>query len=197
MAIREPVETAALQERYRFNRQQYHGLVEAGILKEDARVELIRGEVFVMAAINARHASTVDKLTLLLIEGVARRAIVRAQSPFAIGDDSEPQPDLLLLKPRPDWYSSDHPQRSDLLLVVEVADTTLRYDRQVKLPLYAEAGISEVWIVNLVEAVLEIYREPRADGYGTLLRRKAGDTVSPLAFPDLVLPVAELLPSGT
>ena len=197
MAIREPVETAALQERYRFNRQQYHALVEAGILKEDARVELIRGEVTVLAATNPRHSSTVNRLNAALTTRLSERAIIGVQNPFAIGGDSEPQPDLSVAKPRADFYQADHPGPQDLRLVIEVADTSLRYDRQVKLPLYAEAGIWEVWIVNLAEAVLEIYREPRSDGYGTLLRRKAGDTVSPLAFPDLVLSVADLLPQGS
>jgi Uma2 family endonuclease len=197
MAIREPVETAALQERYRFNRQEYHGLVEAGILKEDARVELIRGEVTVMAVINPRHSSTVKRLNSALTRVLADRATIGVQDPFAIGDDSEPEPDLTVAKPRADFYEAGHPGPQDLLLVIEVADTSLRYDREVKLPLYAEAGIIEVWILNLAEAVLEIYREPRPDGYATLQRRRAGETVSPLAFPDLALPVAELLPQGT
>lgn len=195
MAIKDPPQApATVQERYRFSRQQYHDLVEAGVLKDDARVELIRGELTVMASINARHASTVDRCMLLLVEAVARRAIVRVQNQFAIGDNSEPQPDLILMKPRGDFYVDDHPQPSDLLLVVEVSHTTLRYDREIKVPLYAEAGVTEVWVVNLVDNILEVYRDPGPKGYRALQRLSSGDHVSPLAFPDLALSIADLLP---
>jgi Uma2 family endonuclease len=195
MAIKDPSPlTAVVPERYRFTRQQYHTLVVAGILKDGSRVELIRGEVTVMAAINPRRSSAVKRLNAAFSRGLADRAIIGVQDPFAIGDESEPQPDLTVARPRSDFYSSDHPRPEDLLLVVEVSDTSLRYDREIKVPLYAEAGVVEVWLVNLVDNVLEVYRDPGPKGYRSLQRLSAGDQVSPLAFPDLMLSVDELLP---
>jgi Uma2 family endonuclease len=197
MAIKEPPQTATLApERYRFTQREYYAMVEAGVLDEDSRVELIRGDLAVMSPINPSHASAVDRLTAVFSSTLAGRAIVRVQNPFAIGDDSEPQPDLSLLKPREDYYAAEHPGPQDLLLAVEVANTSLRYDREIKMPLYAEAGVIEVWLLNLVDNVLEVYRDPGPKGYRSLLRLSPGDTVSPLAFPDLTLPVAGFLPSG-
>jgi Uma2 family endonuclease len=195
MAIKDPPQaTAVVQERYRFDRQQYHALVQAGVLKEDTRVELIRGDLTVMSPISPRHAGTVKRLNFVFSRRLGERAVIGVQDPFAIGDDNEPEPDLSVLKPRADFYAADHPQPADLLLVVEVADTSLRYDREVKVPLYAAAGISEVWVLNLADNLLEIYREPGPKGFRSLQRLSPGDQVSPLAFPDLNLAVADLLP---
>jgi Uma2 family endonuclease len=195
MAIKELPETATLApERYRFSRADFHAMVEAGVLPEDARVELLWGDIVVMAAINARHASTVKRLNAALSVGLVGRAIIGVQDPFAIGDDTQPQPDVLVAKPRADFYEADHPSPADLFLVIEVSDTSLRYDHDVKVPLYAAAGITEVWLVNLVDNVLETYRDPGPKGYRSLQRLSPGDHVSLLAFPDLSLPVADLLP---
>lgn len=197
MAIKEPPQvTAITPERYRFNRREYHALVEAGILKEGLRVELIRGVVNVMAAINPKHAGTLKRLNSAFTVGLAGRAIVGVQDPFSIGEESEPQPDLTVAKPRPDSYDTEHPGPKDLFLVAEVSDSSLRYDHEVKLPLYAEAGVFEVWVLNLVDNVLEVYRDPGPKGYRSLQRLSPGDNVSPMAFPDLTLPVAALLPAG-
>jgi len=151
--------------RHRYTVDEYRRMGEAGILGEDDRVELIEGEVIEMAPIGTVHAGTVDYLVGVLLRGVGDRAIVRSQNPVALGSRSEPQPDLTLLQPRPDFYRSRHPTPADVFLVVEVADTTQRYDRQVKLPLYARHGIPEVWIVDLESNALHVFRDPSADGY--------------------------------
>ena len=151
--------------RHRYTVDEYRRMGETGILGEDDRVELIEGEVIETAPIGSVHAGTVDYLVGALLRGVGDRAIVRSQNPVALGSRSEPQPDLTLLQPRPDFYRSRHPTPADVFLVVEVADTTQRYDRQVKLPLYARHGIPEAWIVDLESNALSVFREPSADGY--------------------------------
>lgn len=197
MAIKDPPQVSApAHERYRFTRREYYALVEAGVLTEDSPVELIRGDIAVMSPINPVHASAVDRLTAVFSAAFAGRAMVRVQNPFVIGDDTEPQPDVILVKPRADYYAAAHPGPNDLLLAVEVANTSLRYDREVKMPLYAASGLAEVWLLNLSDNVLEVYREPGPKGYRSLQRLSPGDQVSPLAFPDLTLPVAALLPPG-
>jgi Uma2 family endonuclease len=197
MTIKDPPQvTAPVQERYHFTRRQYHAMVEAGVINAGARVELIRGEIVVMSPINPLHASAVDRLTTVFTAALAGRVVVRVQSPFVVGDDTEPQPDLILLRPREDYYAAGHPQPKDIFLTVEVADTSLRYDRETKLPLYAAAGLADVWLLNLQDNLLEVYREPGPKGYRSLQRLSPGDQVSPLSFPDLILPVAALLPPG-
>ena len=197
MAVDAPVQAEAetsTRQRYRFTRRIYHALIEAGVFDENSRVELVQGDLVTMAAINPRHASAVDRLTNLLAAGVGRRAIVRVQNPFGIGDDSEPEPDLQLLKPDPDYYADRHPGPDEIYLAVEVSHTTVRYDREVKVPLYGKAGVAEMWLLDLNVNALEVYRTPSANGYDSMRRLKAGDQVSPLAFPDLILEVAALLP---
>jgi Uma2 family endonuclease len=193
-ALAETVTAAATRERYRFTRHVYHGLVDAGIFTEDSRVELIGGDIIRMSPVNSAHAGTLKDLVGLMTAGLAERAVYGVQDPIVIADDSEPQPDLTLCKPRADKYRQSHPTPNDIWLVVEVADSSLRYDREVKMPLYAAAGIVEMWLLDLNARVLEVYRTPSADGYNALQRLKPGDKVSPLAFPDLILEVAALLP---
>ena len=195
MAIKDPPQApASVQERYRFNRRDYHAMVEAGVFSEDERVELIQGDIVAMTAINPKHSSAVKRLIAIFPAALGGRAVVGAQDPFAIGDASEPQPDLTIAKPRVDFYATEHPRPEDLFLVIEVSHSSLRYDREVKVPLYAEAGVAEFWLLNLVDNILEIYRDPGPKGYRSLQRLSPGDHVSPLAFPDLTLAVADLLP---
>ena len=169
-------------------------MVDAGILDEDSRVELIEGEIIEMSPINPPHAGTVAKLTELFLVRLAGKAIVTSQNPFTIGDLSEPQPDVILARYQADYYSRAHPTPQDILLVVEVSQATLRYDRGRKVRLYGAAGVPEYWIVNLVDNTLEVYRQPAADGYSLLQKFKPGDAVAPLAFPDVTLDVAAILP---
>lgn len=176
-----------------FTIEEYHRMGEAGILREDDRVELIDGEIVEMTPIGSRHAACVDRLTQRLIGQLRGRAIVRVQSPIRLDAHSEPQPDLALLRPQPDFYAHEHPGPADILLIVEVAETSGAYDREVKLPMYARASISEMWLVNLSEERIEIYRQPSSQGYRTVRILQRGDLLAPLAFPDVELTVEALL----
>jgi Uma2 family endonuclease len=177
----------------RFTAEEYQEMGRAGILTEDDRVELIEGEIVQMSPIGSRHAACVDRLTGLLARGAGDRAIVRVQNPIRIGKDSEPQPDLTLLRPRSDFYAAGHPTPKDVLLLIEVVASSEDYDRDVKLPVYARAGIAEVWLVDLEHNRIEVFRKPGRGGYGDVTT--AGAKLSPKALPDLTLAVADILPS--
>jgi Uma2 family endonuclease len=179
--------------RHRFSVEDYHRMAQAGILSEDDRVELIEGEVVQMAPIGPRHAAQVARLSALLHEASKGRAILWTQNPVRLGEHSEPQPDLALLRPRADYYATAHPTAADVLLVVEVAETSADYDRQLKLPLYARHGIPEAWLVDLERTRVEVYRRPTAEGYGEVMTLGTGDALSPLALPDVSLPLSEVL----
>lgn len=145
-------------DRHIFTVDKYHRMAEMGILTEDDRVELINGEIITMSPINSPHASVVDRVSNFLKGEIGKSVIVRVQSPLLLSDLSEPEPDITLLVPRDDFYASAHPQPEDVYLLIEVADSTVQIDRQVKLPLYASAGVLEVWIVNLPDQQVEVYR---------------------------------------
>jgi Uma2 family endonuclease len=180
--------------RYRFTVEEYHRMGEAGILPEDNRLELIHGDIVVREPIGAYHAGTVDRLNRLWTSRLGERAIVRVQNPVQFPrEDSELQPDVMLLRPREDFYTTGHPQAADVLLLMEVADSTLRLDRRVKIPLYARVGVREVWLVDLTTARLEVHREPLGDRYADVRVLARGERVAPEAFPDLSLDVAELV----
>jgi Uma2 family endonuclease len=176
-----------------FTVEEYHRMAEAGILSEDDRVELLEGEITAMAPIGSRHQACVDRLTELFSAQVQRRAVVRVQGPIRLGERSEPQPDLALLRRRPDFYASSHPGPEDTLLVVEVAETSAAYDREVKVPLYARFGVPEVWLVDLAGEQLEVFRQPSPQGYQDLRTLRRGEAVAPLLLPDLSLAVDALL----
>lgn len=144
---------------------EYYRMAEVGLLAPDARVELIEGEIIDMVPPGSRHARTVDHLTRLFILAVGDRAIVRSQNPSRLDRRSEPQPDLALVAPRADEYGESHPEPADTLLIVEVSDSSLGFDRDVKLPLYARHGIPEVWIVDLQHSELHVYRSPHEGRY--------------------------------
>jgi Uma2 family endonuclease len=151
--------------RHRMTAEAYQQMGAAGVLPPDLRVELIDGEIIEMAPIGSRHWAMVNRLGELLRQAVDQRAIVSSQSSFRLDDYSEPQPDIALFKRRDDFYASALPTPVDTLLVVEVADSSARYDRQVKLPLYARRGVPEVWIVDLDVNLLRVHREPKGDDY--------------------------------
>ena len=184
--------TAALTKR-RFTVDEYHRMAEVGILTETDRVELIDGEIVEMAPVGSRHASVVKRLNALLTGRLGARAIVSVQDPVQLSKESEPQPDVVLLRPTPDFYAGSHPEPVDTLLLIEVADTSLLYDRGVKLPRYATARVIEVWIVDLAEDAVEVCRTPGPDGYRDVVRVPRGGSLSPVAFPDLTLGVDEIL----
>ncbi len=176
-----------------FNVSEYNLMSEAGIFTEDERVELIEGEIVAMSPIGRYHAACVKRLNLLLGERVGRTAIVSVQDPIRLGDYSEPEPDVALLKPHEDFYAQELPSPTDVLLLVEVADTTLAYDRNVKVPLYARAGIPEVWLVNLTEAVIEVYSEPAGGAYQQRRRVERGQSLSLYGVFDAPVRVDDIL----
>ena len=179
--------------RRKFTVEQYHRMVESGILSENDRVELIRGEIVEMSPIGTRHAACVRRLDNFLSERLRGRALVDTQNPVELDDNSEPQPDVVLLRLREDLYETAHPQPEDIFLIVEVADTTVQYDRQVKIPLYAEDNIAEVWLVDINGQCVEVYREPTPDGYQNVRKFERGQTLSIQAFPDVNITVNEIL----
>jgi Uma2 family endonuclease len=179
--------------RYRFTVDQYHRMGKAGIFHPECRVELVNGEIFEMSPIDPWHAGVVNWLTHRFITGLSGRAIVPVQNPTTVDPRSEPQPDLMLVKPRDDFYRTAHPTPEDALLVIEVANTSLPHDRRRKLPLYARTGVAEVWIVNRRADAVDIFRDPSPAGYRDQLRRGRGEHVAPSAFPDLRLSVDDIL----
>jgi Uma2 family endonuclease len=183
----------AVTTRRRFTREEYHRMAEVGILKPTDRLELIRGEIVEMSPPGRRHRAFVDNLTALLMPRLAGRALVSVQNPVVLSDDTEPQPDLQILRRRSIPYKEREAFSEDTLLLIEVAETSLRYDRSTKLRLYAEAGIPEYWIVDCAAEAVEIYRAPHAEGYRDVLRVTQADaTVSPEAFPEIALTLAEI-----
>jgi len=171
---------------------EYHRMGETGLLGEDDRVELIEGEILEMSPIGARHNRVVNKLNALLVPPLTGRAIVQIQGSFHLSNLSEPQPDVLLLRWRDDFYP-ELPGPQDVLLVVEVADTTLAFDRAVKLPAYARAGIAVAWLVDLIDGSIEVCTGPSGDGYTDSERRIAGDTLAVPGVSDVVVAVADIV----
>lgn len=179
--------------RHKLDVHGYYRMAEAGILTREDRVELIEGEIVDMVPIGSPHSGAVSSLINLLTVAARGRATVTAQSPLRLSDTSEPQPDFMLLKPRADFYRGAHPAAADVLLLVEVAQSSLAYDRKVKLPLYARHGVPEVWIVNIGDGVVEVYRDPKDDAYRSTARAVRGDMLEPAALPGLRVAVTEVL----
>lgn len=179
--------------RRRFTVDEYHRMAKAGILGEDDRVELIDGEIVEMTPIGDRHAACVTRLQRLFERAVGDAAQVRVQQPLRSDPATEPQPDVALVRPKADFYASGSPQPADVLLLVAVAETSARYDRRVKVPLYARSAIPEVWLVDLEKGTVTVYRDPRPSGYRTARTVRGDDVLTPLAFPDLALAVADLV----
>lgn len=177
--------------RRRFTADEYRRMAEAGILAEDERIELIAGEIVEMSPIGVRHADCVIALTNLLGALVGREVSSSVQNPIRLATDGEPQPDLALL--RQGRYRQALPTADDVLLLIEVADSSRDYDRKVKLPLYAAAGIAEVWLVDLVAETIERYTEPRDGRYSRLVVAGRGATSTSIVLPALAIPVDDIL----
>ncbi len=178
-----------------FTVAEYHRMGEAGILSEDDRVELLEGEIVAMSPVGSRHAACVKRLVRWFSREGGDRVIVGVQDPVQLGEHSEPQPDLTLLKPRADFYADSHPGPEDILLLVEVAETSAAVDRELKVPLYARWGIPEVWVVDLTRHHVEVYRQPSHQGYEDVRVLRRGEAVAPALLPDLVIPVDTFLES--
>ena len=169
-------------------------MAEVGILGPEERVELIEGEIICLSPIGSHHAACVNALTRRLLQGVGDRAVLSPQNPVRLLPDTEPQPDVVLLRPPEGHYWEQHPQPADAVLVVEVSETSYPYDRRVKLRLYARAGVPEVWIVDLARGRVEVFREPGPNDYASTQTVEPGGTIAPAAFPDVSLAVDEILP---
>ena len=176
-----------------FTVDEYHRMGEAGIFGPEERVELIEGEILQMSPIGIRHAACVNRANKLLITRLQDRAIVSIQNPVTLDKYSEPQPDILILKPRDDFYVTTGHRPSDVLLMIEVSDSTLRYDTRRKVPLYAATGIPEVWVEDLKNDVILVYRELSGKTFQTTFERRSGETIASLAFPDVPFAVNDLL----
>jgi Uma2 family endonuclease len=181
---------------HRFTTTDYFQMVAAGILTEDDRVELLGGQIVEMSPSNPPHAGTVDRCIRVFSRAVGDRALIRNQNPLDLEPYDAPEPDVALVRPRADEYTTSHPTAAAVLLVVEVSDSTLTTDRLVKRPLYAAAGLPEVWILNLQDDRLEVGREPRGDQYAAVRVYGPRERVAPLAFPELLIAVTDLLPPG-
>jgi Uma2 family endonuclease len=179
--------------RKRFTVDEYYRMAEAGILKPTDRVELIEGEIVEMSPIGDRHAMAVNRATMVFARGLGDQVVVSVQNAVRINRYNEPQPDVVLIRPREGFYGDRHPRPEDVVLLMEVADTTLKYDQNVKLPIYARNGIREVWILDLQKDVIYIYREPEGGSYTVRETRPPSESVSPQAFPGFAISAAELL----
>lgn len=171
---------------------EYYQMAADGVLHADDRVELIEGSLHWMSPIGSPHAACVNYLAAIFNQRLAQRVVVGSQNPVRLDDISEPQPDVSLARWRDDYYRTAHPTPADILLLVEVADTTLTEDQRVKAPLYARHGISELWIVNLPQSTVEVYTQPQNGRYQQRVVRRRGEQVAPEALPDLRIAVDEI-----
>lgn len=175
-----------------FTTDEFSRMYEAGIFDDDERVELVDGEIIKLNP-GKRHVACNLRSNLLFTEALGRRAFVSVQNPLVLDIYNEPKPDIVILKPREDFYDSTEPSPEHALLVVEISDTTLARDRKRKLLRYAQYGVPEYWIEDLKNDLLHVYREPTGNEYKVHLTFRRGDSVSPLAFPDLIFKVQDLL----
>jgi len=176
-----------------FSADEYHRMGEAGIFSEDDRVELIEGEILKMSPIGSRHAATVKRLNGQLNRLLGDRAIVSVQDPILLNDFSETQPDIAILRRRDDFYARAHPSASDALLIIEIADTSVEYDHDIKLPAYARSAVPEVWIVDLPAETVVAHADLANGVYRAVSTYRRGDSITPLHFPDFSIEVVSIL----
>ncbi len=172
---------------------EWQRLGEANIFPPGTRIELIEGEILEMAPIGFNHSGHLNRINKVFTLLTADFADTSVQNPLQLGDLSEPEPDFMLLKPREDFYTSRHPNASDVLLLIEVADSSLAYDQTQKLRLYAMHHIPEYWLLNLNAACLEVYREPHGETYAQKTTLRAGDSVTLTQLPDITIQVSSIL----
>ena len=193
-AVAPPESPLPAREKRKFTVAEYYRMAEVGILHHTERVELIEGEIIVMAPIGPLHAGDILRSIRLFTRRDDDRFTVQIQNPLRLDDGSEPEPDLMLLRPRADDYTTAHPTPADTLLVIETSDSSLAYDREVKIPLYARAGIPQTLIKNLPEDCIESFDQPGPEGYARHIIYRRGDKIRLVSLPDLELAVADLLP---
>ena len=176
-----------------FTVDEYHRMGESGIFHPEARLELIEGEIIEMSPVGTRHISCVNRATALFAERLAGRAMVSVQNPVVLSEYTEPQPDLLLAPPRGDFYATERISAEHTILAIEVSDSTIRHDRDRKMPLYAKAGVRELWIENLKNDVILVSRDPTLDGYRRVITVGRGKELAVEPFPEVTFKVEELL----
>jgi Uma2 family endonuclease len=181
--------------RVHFTVDDYHRMADAGILHEDDRVELIDGEIVRMSPVGAQHAGTTKILNRLLTLTLGDAAVIGVQDPVRLADDTEPEPDISVLRPRADFYTESHPVPEEILLLMEVADTSLLADRLIKIPRYARAGIPEVWLVDLDHRRIERHVGPTADGYTNVTVITGGQSLPSSVVPAVVIRADDILPT--
>ena len=185
--------TVSVPARRRFTVVEYYAMADAGILSGNDRVELLDGDLITMPPIGNWHGGSVKLLANTFPPILQGRAVMAVQDPVRLDEHSEPQPDIMLLQWRDDFYRNGHPSPDDVLLLIEVADSSIEFDRTVKLAAYARAGIPEVWIVARAERRIEAYTEPAGDEYATVRYFGPGETVAPQAFSDITLAVDRII----
>lgn len=173
--------------------KEWQKLGEANIFPPGSRLELIEGEILEMAPIGCNHSGHVIRLTNFFAPLLNKNAIINVQNPLQLGDLSEPEPDFMLLKPNADFYCSRHPNAGDVLLLIEVADSSLSFDQNQKLRLYAQHNIAEYWLMNLNDSCLEVYRQPHGDCYGEKTTLRVGDTVTLSQLNQISINIADIL----
>jgi Uma2 family endonuclease len=182
-----------LLEIHLFTVQDYHRMIESGILDEDDRVELLAGQIVKMAAKGTAHGAAITRTTRLLNNRLAGLVLVRLQDPIQLNDYSEPEPDISVVITDPLDYEDHHPTASEVYLIIEIADTTLRNDCGTKAKIYAQSGIIDYWVLNVNDRQLHVFREPSQEGYKSELILADSMTISPLHFPDISFMVSEML----
>ncbi len=181
-----------------FTVEEYEELGRTNVIPEDSRVELIEGEIIHMSPIGDLHHACVNRLNAIFSKRLKNEeAIVSIQNPIQLGEKSQPLPDVTTLKPCEDFYARGKPRAKDILLLIEVADTSLQYDREEKIPLYAKYGIIEVWLVNLITQKLEVYRESTSTGYENVYYYDVSKNISPILFPDLTIAISNVIGQQT
>ncbi len=176
-----------------FTVEEYHRMGEAGIFSEDDRVELIEGEILQMSPIGSRHVACVNRVHEELSSRLHGRAIVSGQNPVVLNDFSEPEPDIAVLRRRDDFYAQALPTATDVLLIIEIADSSVAFDHDIKLPAYARSGIPEVWIADLTAETVEAHTELLNGSYRNVRSYRRGNSITPLHFSDLSIEVASIL----
>ena len=191
-----PAETEAqeIPKSRKFTVDEYYRMAEVGILHPEERVELINGEIIAMAPIGPLHAETVEHWSNAIKERIPHPYIVRSQNPVTLGENLQPIPDLAIVRRRTGGYYGSHPEPDEIIVVIEVSDSSLAHDRDVKVPLYAQANIPETWLMNLVEDCIESFTGPGPNGYANHTIYRRGDRISPSTLPDVEFAVDDLLP---
>lgn len=176
-----------------FSVKEYDQMITAGVFHEDDRIELLGGEIVTMTPIGIGHAACVKRLNHFLSRQLGDRVIISVQDPIHLDQQSEPEPDIAVLQPRADFYAGGHPEPEDIFLLVEVADSSFAYDREIKMPHFARVGIPEVWLVSVENETITVYRQPSPSGYTFEQTLRRGDTLALLAFPDVVVTAVDIL----